>query len=62
MCSALLIDDRKARRSDITSAKEPLGWEPVVPLTLGLAKVVEFEKNICSRSLTALPKTHWIRA
>ena len=35
-------DDPKRRRPDITLAKELLGWEPVIPLSEGLVKTVEY--------------------
>ena len=52
--SALPIDDPKVRQPDITRAKELLGWGPVVPLSDGLERVVEFERGNRSHSLTAL--------
>ena len=51
---ALPIDDPKVRRPDITKAKSLLGWEPMVPLTEGLAKVVAFERGNHRHSQTAL--------
>jgi len=35
-------DDPKRRRPDITKAKEKLGWEPKVPLEMGLQKTVDY--------------------
>jgi dTDP-glucose 4,6-dehydratase len=52
--SSLPIDDPKVRRPDSTRAKELLGWEPTVALAEGLRRVVEFERNNRSHSLTAL--------
>jgi dTDP-glucose 4,6-dehydratase len=51
---ALPMDDPKVRRPDITRAKGLLGWAPSVPLVEGLAKVIAFERNNDSHSLTAL--------
>jgi len=52
--SSLPIDDPKVRQPDSTRAKELLGWEPTVALAEGLRRVVEFERNNRSHSLTAL--------
>ena len=38
----LSSDAPKRRKSDITLAKELLGWEPKVPLKEGLAKTIEY--------------------
>ncbi|WP_008311123.1 UDP-glucuronic acid decarboxylase family protein [Leptolyngbya sp. PCC 6406] len=34
-------DDPRRRKPDITLAKTALGWEPTIPLTLGLQKTIE---------------------
>ena len=52
--SSLPIDDPKVRQPDSTRAKELLGWEPTVALAEGLRRMVEFERNNRSHSLTAL--------
>jgi dTDP-glucose 4,6-dehydratase len=52
--SALPIDDPKVRQPDITKARGLLGWQPAVPLRTGLERVVEFERENRSHSLTAL--------
>jgi len=52
--SSLPIDDPKVRQPDSTRAKELLGWEPSVALAEGLRRMVEFERNNRSHSLTAL--------
>ena len=39
-------DDPSQRRPDITVARTRLGWEPKVPLKEGLAKTIEFFRNI----------------
>ena len=52
--SSLPIDDPKVRQPDIARATELLGWEPTVVLAEGLRRVVEFERNNRSHSLTAL--------
>lgn len=36
------LDDPKQRRPDTTRAKTILGWEPVVPIEVGLAETIEF--------------------
>ena len=38
-------DDPKQRRTDITLAKETLGWEPKVPLEEGLEKTIAYFKS-----------------
>jgi UDP-glucuronate decarboxylase len=38
-------DDPKRRKPDIALAKALLGWEPAVPLRLGLAKTIEYFKS-----------------
>ncbi|HEY5113878.1 MAG TPA: UDP-glucuronic acid decarboxylase family protein [Coriobacteriia bacterium] len=52
--SSLPIDDPKVRQPDIARATELLGWEPTVALAEGLRRMVEFERNNRSHSLTAL--------
>lgn len=52
--SSLPIDDPKVRQPDSTRARELLGWEPSVALAEGLRRMVEFERNNRSHSLTAL--------
>jgi len=39
-------DDPKRRKPDITLAKELLGWEPKVPLQVGLAKTIEYFRKL----------------
>jgi UDP-glucuronate decarboxylase len=39
-------DDPKQRQPDISLAKERLGWEPVTDLNLGLAKTVDYFKEV----------------
>ena len=51
---ALPTDDPKVRCPDIARATELLGWKPTVELAEGLRRVVEFERNNRSHSLTAL--------
>ncbi len=38
----LPVDDPKVRQPDITRARALLGWEPVVPLELGLEKTIAY--------------------
>ena len=40
-------DDPKRRKPDITLAKELLGWEPKVPLQEGLAKTIDYFRQLC---------------
>ena len=42
---ALPTDDPKQRKPDITIAKEQLGWEPEVPLDVGLQHTIEYFKT-----------------
>ena len=42
----LPVDDPKTRQPDITMAREHLGWEPRVPLDEGLAKTVEYFRQL----------------
>ena len=41
-------DDPKVRRPDITRARQLLGWEPRVPLDVGLKRTIDYFR---SRSL-----------
>jgi len=52
--SSLPIGDPKVRQPDIAKATELLRWEPTVALAEGLRRMVEFERNNRSHSLTAL--------
>jgi len=38
-------DDPKQRRPDITRARKLLGWEPVVGLSVGLVKTIDYFKR-----------------
>jgi len=38
---ALPVDDPQVRRPDITRARQVLGWEPTVPLDVGLRRTLE---------------------
>ena len=42
----LPADDPTRRRPDITLAKKHLGWEPKIPLSIGLAKTIDWFKSI----------------
>lgn len=35
-------DDPRQRKPDITTARERIGWQPVVPVRVGLAKAIEY--------------------
>ncbi|MDB5029133.1 MAG: nucleoside-diphosphate-sugar epimerase [Candidatus Eremiobacteraeota bacterium] len=39
-------DDPTRRRPDITLARELLGWEPTVPLEMGLARTLDFFRTV----------------
>jgi dTDP-glucose 4,6-dehydratase len=41
-------DDPKKRKPDITRAKELLGWEPKVPLEVGLKQTIDYFRHIIS--------------
>lgn len=43
-------DDPKQRCPDITRARNWLGWEPRVPLHVGLAKTVEYYRELLAKS------------
>ncbi len=43
-------DDPKQRCPDITRARNWLGWEPQVPLNIGLAKTVEYYRQLLAGS------------
>lgn len=45
-------DDPKQRCPDITRARKWLGWEPRVPLQVGLAKTVEYYRQLLAKSST----------
>ena len=42
-------DDPKQRQPDITKAKEKLGWEPTVPLRVGLIKTIDYFDDLLRR-------------
>ncbi|MCV3768997.1 UDP-glucuronic acid decarboxylase family protein [Rhizobium sp. TRM95796] len=47
-------DDPQRRRPDISRAKELLGWEPTVPLSEGLAEMIDyFARTLSERPSTA---------
>ena len=43
-------DDPTQRRPDITLARQHLGWEPRVPLEIGLARTVEYFRDVLRRA------------
>lgn len=43
-------DDPVQRRPDITLARQHLGWEPRVPLEIGLARTVEYFRDVLRRA------------
>jgi len=47
---ALPTDDPKVRRPDITRAKAMLGWEPSVPVREGVARTVEYFRELMAPS------------
>jgi len=46
----LPVDDPTQRCPDITVARETLGWEPKVPLTLGLQRTIDYFDRLMSES------------
>ena len=42
-------DDPKKRKPDITLAKALLGWEPKVPLDVGLARTIDYFRKLAKR-------------
>ena len=42
----LPADDPVRRKPDISRARELLGWEPVVPLSEGLARTVDYFREL----------------
>ena len=46
----LPTDDPKVRRPDITRARTILGWEPQVPLREGIARTVEYFRDLQGKS------------
>ena len=55
---ALPIDDPKVRQPDISKARRVLGWEPKVSLPEGLERLLVFERQNRSHSLTGLASEH----
>jgi dTDP-glucose 4,6-dehydratase len=43
---SLPVDDPKQRRPDITHARKLLGWQPEVPLEVGLARTLEYFRRV----------------
>ena len=43
---SLPVDDPKQRRPDITHARKLLGWQPDVPLEDGLARTLEYFRQV----------------
>jgi dTDP-glucose 4,6-dehydratase len=46
----LPVDDPKTRQPDITRARELLGWEPKVPLEEGLAKTIDYFRELLAQN------------
>jgi dTDP-glucose 4,6-dehydratase len=46
-------DDPKTRQPDITRARTLLGWEPRVPLEVGLARTIEYFRGLASAAAPA---------
>ena len=42
MFEPLPVDDPKVRQPDITKARALLGWEPTIPLALGLERTLAY--------------------
>ena len=47
----LPVDDPKTRQPDISMAREHLGWEPRVPLDVGLGKTVEYFRQLLAEQV-----------
>jgi dTDP-glucose 4,6-dehydratase len=45
----LPTDDPKVRQPDISKARRVLGWEPKVPLEEGLARTIEYFRELAKR-------------
>jgi dTDP-glucose 4,6-dehydratase len=45
----LPVDDPKVRQPDITLARTRLGWQPRVPLEAGLARTIEYFRQVLQR-------------
>ncbi len=43
-------DDPKQRRPDITIAKEKIGWSPRIPVRVGLAKTIDYFRQVLMKS------------
>ncbi|MBR4604544.1 MAG: SDR family oxidoreductase [Kiritimatiellae bacterium] len=48
-------DDPKKRRPDISLAKELLGWEPRIPLDVGLERTIEYFRNLPEQQRNQTP-------
>ena len=51
----LPVDDPKTRQPDITLARERLGWEPRVPLEVGLRATVEYFRELAREGAAGAP-------
>ena len=49
----LPVDDPKVRQPDITLARTRLGWQPRVPLEAGLARTIEYFRQVLQRDCAA---------
>ena len=49
----LPVDDPKVRQPDITRARATLGWEPKVEVREGLARTIEYFRDVLGRELVA---------
>jgi UDP-glucuronate decarboxylase len=48
-------DDPRQRKPDITTAKTQIGWQPKVPVKVGLAKTIEYFKQELQKSGEIVP-------
>lgn len=48
-------DDPKQRKPDITTAREQLGWQPVVPVKIGLTKAIDYFRQELEASGEIIP-------
>jgi len=49
----LPVDDPKTRQPDISKARAVLGWEPRVPLEQGLARTIDYFRELLAASRAA---------
>jgi nucleoside-diphosphate-sugar epimerase len=48
------VDDPRVRQPDIAKARAKLGWEPKVPLELGLTSTIEYFRSLPAETRAAV--------